>query len=207
MKRLTVLLTVAVFLVAASASAQVGAAGKGTPRPKPRTTFTDNFNNGRMDGWVVDYGNWVVQDGALVESPVDASDWKLILVDNLNTASQTIEVMVNPKHDGGNVSFWHLNWANQVEVGISYYYQTIAIGECHDTIGKVVWIRREVLPDAWYKLRIEADSVTGDVAVYVDDVYVYTYTVETPHRSGKVGFHSGSHGSAWDDFRVRPLHK
>jgi len=36
MKRLTVLLTLAVFLVAANANAQMAPAGKGKPSPKPR---------------------------------------------------------------------------------------------------------------------------------------------------------------------------
>ena len=41
----------------------------------------------------------------------------------------------------------------------------------------------------------------------ISDVHLFTYTVQSTRRSSNVGLHSGSHGSARDDFRFGPLRK
>ena len=207
MKRLLVLLTLAVFLVAVDASAQLAPTGKPTPGPKPRTTFSDNFNDGNLTGWVIDYGNWLVQDGMLVESPVDQSDYKLILVENLNTASQTIEVMLNSSDTGGAVAFWRLDARNQVEVWLTPYWNRLTITEAVDAQPLSFDWGGDWQRDTWYKLRIDANSATGDVKVWVNNVYLFTYTVQSARRSGMVGLHSGGFGSTWDDFSVQRLRK
>ena len=211
MKRLTVLLTLAVFLVAANASAQMAPAGKGKPNPKPPTVFVDDFSDGNLDGWYVDEGNWTVQDGALVIRRVDqydVSDYKLILVDNLEVGTFSLEVWLNPVNDSGAIAFWRQGWPTQVEVGLSSYWNTLRIGEVVNTevisaydYGDNDGVRWQ--PNTWYKVRIDANSRTGRVKVWVDDVYRFTHTVQVIQRSGKIGLHSGSFGSDWDNFYLQ----
>jgi len=61
----------------------------------------------------------------------------------------------------------------------------------------------------WYKLRVDADSETGVISVFVDDVYVGTWATPAPAsaRSGLTGLHSGNSGGAFDNFRIQPLRK
>jgi hypothetical protein len=207
MERLIVFLTLAVFLVAATATAQVGPAGKPIPGPKARTSFSDNFNDGDTVGWSFTEGTWAVEDGALVNLGLSLSDYQYAIVDNLSTSSQTIEVTLNVGHSLGDVCFWRADNANQVCVQISYYHQRLIVAEVHDTIPLEydyggIWAQ-----DTWYRLRVDADSTTGDVRIWVNNVYLFTYSVQSPHRSGMVALYSGAGGTRWDDFRVGPLRK
>jgi len=56
--------------------------------------------------------------------------------------------------------------------------------------------------NTWYKLRVDADSITGDLAVYVNDIHIFDYSAVTPNRSGRSGLHCGNAGGYFDDFRV-----
>ena len=46
--------------------------------------------------------------------------------------------------------------------------------------------------DRWYNLKVDADSATGELAIYLDDAYIFTYFASTPYRSGLSGVISGN---------------
>jgi len=54
----------------------------------------------------------------------------------------------------------------------------------------------------WYNLKVDADAVTGELAVYLDDVYLYTYTASTQNRLGRSGVVTGNAGGYFDNFII-----
>ena len=207
MKRLTVLLTVAVFIVAASASAQVAPSGKGKPSPKPPRVFFDDFSDGDMVGWYVDNGFWTVENEKLISrrlSPQDVSDYKLILIDGLEVGTFSMEVWINPVANGGTVAFWRQGWPTQVEVGLSYYTQDLVIGEVVDTqVISEYHYGGSWEPYRWYKLRVDGNGKTGEVRVWVDDVFRFSHTVQLIKPVGKIGLHSTATGSMFDNVHLQ----
>ena len=207
MKRLTVFLTLAVLLVAATANAQVAAAGKGKPNPGPPRVFSDDFSDGDLVGWFVDYGNWRIEDGALHALPLtpqDVSDYKLILIDGLEVGTFSMEVWINPVANGGTVAFWRQGWPTQVEVGLSYYTQDLVIGEVVDTqVISEYHYGGSWEPYRWYKLRVDGNGKTGEVRVWVDDVFRFSHTVQLIKPVGKIGLHSTATGSMFDNVHLQ----
>jgi hypothetical protein len=43
-----------------------------------------------------------------------------------------------------------------------------------------------------YELKINANSITGEIEVYVDDVYLFTHTTTTSIKTGLSGLNSNS---------------
>jgi hypothetical protein len=72
----------------------------------------------------------------------------LILLENLNLASQTIEVFLNTA-DAGAVAFWRESWGTQVEVAVSTASDIIRLGWVKDS---------QVGGDFVYPLPLEADT-------------------------------------------------
>ena len=61
------------------------------------------------------------------------------------------------------------------------------------------------LENTWYNLRVDANSINGELAVYVNDTYLITYTASTPYRTGQSGVFSGNSGAYFDDFSIVPV--
>ena len=54
----------------------------------------------------------------------------------------------------------------------------------------------------WYNLKVIANSTTGDLDIYLDDVYLFTHTVITTNRSGQSGVMTSNSGAYLDDFKL-----
>ena len=175
------------------------------------TVFFDDFNDGNFDGWWINHsvadhiddGNWRIENGSPVEDA--GHDGELAMIENQQFSSQTDEMKVKTFGPGGGVGFtiWHqddVNWtmvvidpghgwirAGTQVSGVSYGYQYPLASLEHDT---------------WYNLKIEADSVSGDLKVFLDGNYLFTHTMETPNRIGLSGVSAGNAGGSFDDFKL-----
>jgi hypothetical protein len=176
-------------------------------------TFFDDFNDGNADGWIFPYNydqtqggvvDWSVEDGILVQHL--GSDSNTGLVDNLMVAGQTIEARMHTVGYAG-VVIWYqqvdAEWANYV--AIDHNYQTgMHVIEMIDGQGYLSppyggpWISG----DTWYDLRVEADSRTGNLKVYVNGVYLFTHVVSTQYRTGLSGVYSGNAHGYFDNFTL-----
>jgi hypothetical protein len=218
MKRLTVFLTLVVFLVAANASAQVAPAGKGKPNPQPPTVFSDNFNDGDTVGWSFSalaypgggIGNWRVEDGELVQDL--GGDHYKALVENLVLSGQRIESSINVHPYGyGGVTVWYQDWNHWVEVLCYPGYGTMEVIELDwDEINQVTLVYHAKYPfpyagGVWYRLRVDADSRAGTLKVFMDDLFLFTHQTTVTERTGLSGLNSGNYGTHFDDFKVNKL--
>jgi hypothetical protein len=57
----------------------------------------------------------------------------------------------------------------------------------------------------WYRLRVDADSATGAMAIYVDDVYQGTDYAQTANRGGLSGLSTGNFSAEFDDFSIESV--
>jgi hypothetical protein len=167
-------------------------------------TFFDDFSDGNTDGWVFPYypsqsqgpGQWSVENGKLVQWY--AGDGNRALVNNLLLSNQVIEVQRNTTGYAG-VVFWHqddhwvaVNLALQSGICIGEFFN----GNVHDTCYNYY------IDAKWYDLKVDADSVSGDLAVYLDGVYLFTHHTSNPYRTGLSGVWSGNGIGYFDNFRL-----
>lgn len=201
-KRIILLFMVALFIA--------------TIQPCQAGILSDDFNDGNADGWVFPFnddlsqgpGIWNVEDGTLVQRFF--GDGNSGLVDNLFISDQVIEVTTKTKGYTGVVLWYNqvnTTWANYVAVGHNYqtgmWVAELIAGQGPDGYGYSYsyggpWIGG----DTWFNLRVVADSVTGNLAVYVDGVYLFTHPASTPYRTGLSGVNSSNEVGYFDNFRV-----
>jgi hypothetical protein len=180
------------------------------------TTFSDDFNDGNTEGWISsgadyhnDLGNWQVINGVLSE---DGRDHSKLLVDGLTLSNQSVETKIL-FHDGGyaGITVWRYDLNNWVDVYIypgvflstiehfdgvenRYFYPNTNGDRC-----LTCWEK-----NTWYTMRVDANSLTGEIAIYVDGEYITTHTVATPHRTGLTGLNGGNAGGSFDNFTITP---
>jgi hypothetical protein len=51
-------------------------------------------------------------------------------------------------------------------------------------------------------LRVDANSATGELRFYIDDIYLFTHDASTPYRTGLSGVNSGNSGVYFDNFTL-----
>lgn len=172
------------------------------------STFADNFNDGNTDGWSayspypgrVDFGNWRIEDG-IVKQDTGGDHYKF-LVDNNIMSSQSIEAKVL-WHDNGyaGITVWYQDDKNWVDVfypyGIGFRVMEVIDGNFYYGDYPTIFSERK-----WQDLKIDANSITGELAIYLDDEYIATHTVVTPNRTGLSGISSGNAGGSFDDFSL-----
>ena len=172
-------------------------------------TFYDNFNDGNARGWELLPGArglpalWSVEDGMLVQTGTD--DYITALVKNLFLSDQSIEVQVSTYGYAG-VVLWRQDSSNFVSVSINPVSTGLMIIEGFD--GQLNELRYESRTNALqvYDLRVDADSATGQLAVYLDDAYIFTYNTSSPHRTGLSGVFAGNEVGYFDDFSLTSHH-
>jgi hypothetical protein len=173
-------------------------------------TISDDFNDGNADGWSAapprpDYslGNWRVEDQKVVnDAPGDGYNF---LLNTPLLASQTIQTKVFLYSYGG-LTLWHqANDNSWVHVRMYPALGATSIW-VDEFIDGAQWqsypYAFESREQTWYTLKVIADSQTGRLDIYVDDVLVATHFVQTPYRSGLSGLHSGNARTEFDDFSV-----
>jgi hypothetical protein len=169
------------------------------------SSFSDNFDDGNSDGWVFPYDNnttqfpglWSVEDGTLVQHY--SSDHNAALVDNLLISDQVIEAQVRAEGYGG-VVLWHQDdsW-----ISVIVYPAWTGIVVCEYINGGIPLKTYEHRTETfnWYDLRVDADSSTGELEIYLDDTYIDSYFASIP-RSGLSGVISGNAVGYFDNFRL-----
>lgn len=180
---------------------------------KAGTIFFDDFNDGNADGWVFPYnsgmsqgpGQWSVENGALAQEYF--GDNNVGLVDDLILSDQVIESQV--RTTGGYAGF--ALWYQQVDDALANYVAisnwstgNARVVEFTDGQAAVYYYPAPGFDDTdwrFYDWKVEADSATGAMTVYLDDTYVFTHTVTTPYRTGLSGVYSGNEHGYFDDFR------
>ena len=179
--------------------------------------FSDNFDDGNTDGWwlgfnhwdfPIEEGNWRIEDGCLVQDALP--DHYIALVENLLLSNQTIETQVklkSPKGYGG-VTVWYKDLDNWINVYLYPNERSIFVFENIEGAGspsgyfRYPYITSE---DIWYDLRVDADSINGELALYLNDTYLFTHNTITPYRSGLSGLSCGNGGAYFDNFQITPV--
>ena len=180
-----------------------------TTSPVNAATFSDNFDDGNADGWWLGYslsfpshnGNWRVENGELVQDT--GYDGVIALVENQQFSDQTIETQlkVNGPSGGDGVLMWYKDDNNLVFVGVSGG----AVGVSENNEGVWTGYSYDLTSftfDTWYNLKVVVDSVNGNLDVYLDNSYLFTYPVSTLNRFGQSGVMNGNAGGYFDNFSI-----
>lgn len=174
----------------------------------------DHFNDGNSDGWVFPYnsgmsqapGQWSVENGTLAQRYF--GDNNSGLVDNVVISDQVIEAQVRTTRGYAGFALWYqqVDDARANYVAISNWSTGNArVVEFADGQAYTYYYPAPGFDDTnsrFYDWRVEAESATGAMTVYLDDIYVFTHTVTTPYRTGLSGVYSGNEHGYFDDFRL-----
>lgn len=192
----SILVLIAVLMLTANANAGV---------------IFDDFNDGNTDGWLFPYnsamsqgpGDWSVENGVLVQHVF--GDANSGLVDNLLISDQTIEVQTSSAGYAG-VVLWYQQvnntLANYISFVINPYSSGLSLGVIKDGQATKLDYQYRTWPSQWYDLRVDANSSTGELNVFVDDAFVFSYQADTPYRTGLSGVYSGNYYGYFDNFRL-----
>ena len=172
-----------------------------------RSSFHDNFNN---DGWIYasldgrqknPASSWNVVDGRFVEN--SGWDAQFALVENISFSSQTLQAEVEP-HPWAGIVLWFKDINNFVII-VSGYGSSVDISERINGVGNRTTY--SFSGDKVGVYRVDANSETGEIDFYVDDVPVFTHTVQTDIRTGLSGLIGGNGGGTFDEFSVTSLRR
>ncbi len=179
------------------------------------SVFSDDFNDGLTDGWWLGYsqhtpwvdGDWRIEDIGLPHNGVltqdNGGDHFIALAEGIPNSSHTVEtdIRFNQVAGYGGITVWYENDDHWVNVLIYPAGGRILVLEDGDTVDGTIYSYSSS-NDLWYNLKVVVDSITGELDIYVDDVYVLTHTVTTTHRSGLSGVNSGNSGASFDNFQI-----
>lgn len=173
-------------------------------------TFFDNFDDGNADGWWLGYsigqpnlyGNWRIENGALVQDT--GLDGVVALLEDLQITDQTVEtdLKLNGPSGGGGITIWFQNNNTLAFVTLSNGTITVAeveAGTWHSTGYSYPF---SINDNKWVNLKVIANSSTGELNVYVDNIYVLTHVLTTTHRTGQTGVIHGNAGGYFDNFKI-----
>lgn len=180
-----------------------------TTSPSYAGSFSDNFDDGNADGWWLGYslalpwidGNWSVIDGALVQD--SGYDGVIGLVENEQLSSQIVETdtKILGFSGGTGIIFWFNDNFNMMyiilsggQIEIAEYNNDFFNNEYFD-------IDYGVNEDRWVNLRVDANSDSGEIKVYMDGEYKFNYFVTTTNRAGQTGVINGA-SAAFDNFSI-----
>ena len=140
-------------------------------------TLSDDFNDGNTDGWISvagyppgTYGNWRIEDGVVIQD--QGHDHYGFVLDNFPVSDQTVEAKVL-WHDNGyaGITIWSQNANNWVQISYPYHggfgiWENVnGGGLVYPTATYPVEINQRI----WQTMKIEANSSTGEIAVYLDN--------------------------------------
>lgn len=190
MKKISLLLCIFVLIFIGTANAYM-------------ETFFDNFNDYTTDGWwLSDRGNWSIEDDRLrQDNQSNGEDWVMGLVENLEISDQVIEIEVSTVGYGG-IVFWYQDKLNYVSILVYPYSAGLYLNEKLNGVSTIYQYGFRTWHTRWYDLKVDADSVTGELDIYVDGSHIFTYNATTPKRNGQSGVTSGNGGAYFDDFKI-----
>lgn len=188
-------------------------------RKTQASTFFDDFNDGNADGWIAappyggapSSGNWRVEDGKVTQD--EGGDHYNFLLENHLMSDQTIEVnaLWNERGHIG-LTVWRKDYDNWVYImyppwGVYFYVIEKWCDNGSPYCGRDTNVTYSFYPFSgerkWQAFKVEANSSTGELGVYLDNVLQFTHTVgPNTKRTGLSGFNSSNAGGWFDDFRV-----
>lgn len=173
-------------------------------------SFTDDFNDGNADGWWLGYsigqpslfGNWRVENGTLVQDT--GLDGVVALLENFQLTDQIVEtdLKLNGPSGGGGITLWYQNNNTLAYVALSNQTITVAETESGNWHSTNYTFAYNINDNNWVNLKVDANSSTGELNVYVDNVYVLTHFPTTTHRTGQTGVIHGNAGGYFDNFMI-----
>ncbi len=127
------------------------------------------------------------------------------LLDNFYMSDQVVETRLkfNGPAGYGGIIFWLQNYQNSVNINVYPGSGGIWGSEIINGVGYATFYPYDINynDNLWYTLKVEADSISGNILVYVNDVYLFTYTATTPNRTGQTGLINGNSGGYFDNFK------
>ena len=178
----------------------------GINQPCHAYSFSDDFNDGDLDGWTFASRddrsgdpalNWIVEDGKLLED--SGWDAQFALVENLSLSSQSIEVQAHILGFAG-ITLWYKDINNFVTIGSYQSGAAIYVGEMIKGIGYTSTYSYSGSQSVFFDFRVDANSSTGELDFYVGGEYVFTHKAKTRTRTGLSGLLSGNGGGYFDNF-------
>jgi hypothetical protein len=178
-------------------------------------TIFDDFNDGNLDGWEIlgshkdpsDFGNWHVENGVLVHDW--GGDGFIALLDNLSFSSQTVETQIKFVGPAGYGGFWiwFQDYDNNVVVNVYPASGGIRLTEWENRVERSSFYPYSINynDDLWYNLKVEADSGSGILRVYMNGEHIITHQTTTPNRMGQTGYMAGNSGGYFDDFKLSSI--
>ena len=179
--------------------------------------FTDDFNDGNADGWFTGPAyatappdsNYRVENGVVVQD--FGRDGYMFLKDGLTLTDQSLQANVL-WHDNGDagLALWYLNADNWVKIQ-TYRGDSFMVGEkwCEispcgrDTNYSYVIYPHTFAARDWQRHRVEANSETGEIKLFVDDELILSHIVgPNVNREGLSGFVSSNAGGSFDNYLV-----
>lgn len=159
--------------------------------------ITDDFNDGDVEGWwLSSRGEWSIENGRLRQD--NRGDHIMGVVSDIELSDQLIEIQVSTSGYAGAV-LWYQDSDHYISVSAYPSSAGLYINERYiDTLHYPFRTRH----DQWYDLGISANSLTGELSIYVDGAYIFTYNSTTPYRTGLSGVTSGNATGYFDNFRV-----
>lgn len=151
------------------------------------TSFFDDFNDGILDGYTFVNDLYWIEGGILRQNTLGLG--AVAFVNGHEYTDQIIED--DTKVDGmfcfSGFMFWYQDPGNSISVAIEPTYDRIRVIEKVD--GNTVDYHYPVsLNDGqWYNLRVEADSTTGEIDMYVDGIYRGTHYSVVEEKVGPTG--------------------
>jgi len=100
------------------------------------------------------------------------------------------------------IVFWFQDRNNYANISIYPAYNRIAIGAAINGGGSNRDKTYPLIYNNWYDLKVIADSVSGNIDLYIDGVLELTYQLPTNNRIGQTGLLTGNSGGYFDDFKV-----
>lgn len=179
--------------------------------PSYAKSFNDNFNDGKVNKWWLGYslanpsnnGNWRVESGILIQDT--GYDGVIALIENAQFSNQTVEtdIKLHGPSGGGGIAIWFKDNFNGVYISLAN--ESLNVGEVNSNIWRTFTfpVSFNINENRWVNLKVDANSDNGDVNVYLDGVYAFTYHVATLNRSGQTGIISGNAGGAFDNFKIK----
>jgi len=185
------------------------------------TEFSDDFNDGNADGWisVLPYagapklGNWRVEDEYVKQD--EGGDHYKFLLDGYNFTNQTVEAdILWHENSQAGITVWYYNEDSWVEILYPYpsagVYGFIVLEKWCDSLpcGRDTNLTSTAYPNPpsvreWQTYKVEANSSTGEIKVYLDGMYQFTHTVGSNiYKSGLSGFNSSNGGGSFDNFKI-----
>jgi hypothetical protein len=173
-------------------------------------TFLDDFDDGNADGWWLGYsigqphlyGNWRIENQTLAQD--SGLDGVVALLENFQLSGQTVEtdLKLNGPSGGGGITLWFQDNTTLVFVGLSNGTLTVAEvenGVWHSTGYLYPYSVNE---NKWVNLKVEANSLSGGLNVYIDNIYIFNHYLTTSHRIGQTGVVHGNAGGYFDNFMI-----